>query len=153
MALEIERKFLLKNDNWKKNAVGSAIKQGYFSTGKKSTVRVRVSGKKGFLTIKGPTTKGIRAEFEYEIPLKDAYELLVLCDGPLIEKTRYEVKYDGQLWEIDIFEGENKGLVLAEVELQSENQKVNIPEWIAEEVTGNMSYSNSNLVNNPFSKW
>ena len=153
MPKEIERKFLLKNNDWKKNASGIPIKQGYLSVEKERTVRVRIKGDKAFLTIKGITIKGVRPEYEYEIPLNEGRELLDICEGPLIEKTRYEVIFDNLLWEIDIFKGENSGLVLAEVELQNENQKINIPEWIAEEVTGNMSYSNSNLLKKPFSKW
>lgn len=153
MPQEIERKFLLKNDDWRKDAKGTFLKQGYLSTDKNRTIRVRVKGEKAYLTIKGITVNTARPEFEYEIPLDEANELFELCEKPLIEKTRYEVEYDNLTWEIDIFEGENKGLILAEVELQSVNQKVKLPDWIGEEVTGNRAYSNSNLVINPFSKW
>ncbi len=153
MPKEIERKFLLKNESWRKDANGTSLKQGYLSTDKERTIRVRIKGDKAYLTIKGITINSARAEYEYQIPLNDARELLELCEGPLVEKTRYEVQYENLTWEIDIFKGENKGLILAEVELESIDQKVNLPSWIGEEVTGDMKYSNSNLVKHPFSNW
>ena len=154
MAKEIERKFLLKNDNWKTQfSSRKIIKQGYLSTQKERTVRVRILGEKGFLTIKGETVGMTRLEFEYEIPVQEANELLELCKKPLIEKERFIVLIGKLNWEIDIFEGDNKGLNLAEVELEDESQKVEIPDWIGEEVTFDPRYFNSNLVKLPFRLW
>ena len=147
MPKEIERKFLLKNDNWKSQFTSRMIiKQGYLSTKKERTVRVRIFGKKGFLTIKGETVGMTRLEFEYEIPVQEANE-------PLIEKERFIVSRGKLKWEIDIFEGENAGLRIAEVELGDESQDVEIPDWIGEEVTFDHRYFNSNLVKLPFKSW
>jgi CYTH domain-containing protein len=154
MPKEIERKFLLKNDNWRSQFTSrKIIKQGYLSTQKERTVRVRVLGEKGFLTIKGETVGMTRLEFEYEIPGDEAKELLQLCEKPLIEKERFIVLRGKLNWEIDIFEGDNKGLNLAEVELKDENQKVEMPDWVGEEVTYESRYFNSNLVKLPFGRW
>jgi adenylate cyclase len=153
MAKEIEKKFLLRNDNWRQHAQGTYYRQGYLSTTKERTVRVRTGGNMAFLTIKGPVKGASRLEFEYPVPLQDAQEILELCEQPLIEKTRYIVMHNGLKWEIDEFEGANKGLILAELELTDENQKFDLPEWIAEEVTGNPDYYNSSLIKKPFSKW
>ncbi len=154
MPKEIERKFLLKNDNWRSQFTSrKIIKQGYLSTQKERTVRVRVLGEKGFLTIKGETVGMTRLEFEYEIPGDEAKELLQLCEKPLIEKERFIVLRGKLNWEIDIFEGDNKGLNLAEVELEDENQKVEMPDWVGEEVTYDSRYFNSNLVKLPFVRW
>ena len=158
MAIEIERKFLLKNDSWKidekgNEIVGTAFRQGYLKT-EDVTVRVRLEGERSKLTIKGKTVGMSRLEYEYDIPLADANEMLdKLCQKPIIEKTRY-LRKEGELtWEIDIFEGENAGLVVAEVELASEDQTVALSSWVGEEVTGDVRYYNSNLVNNPFARW
>ena len=153
MAKEIEKKFLLKNDDWRKNASGTYYKQGYLSTKKERTVRVRINNDKAFLTIKGPSKGASRLEFEYEIPSQDAMEILDLCEKPIIEKIRYIVVDKGLTWEIDEFEGVNKGLILAELELTNEDQEFDLPEWIGDEVTGNPDYYNANLINKPFSKW
>jgi adenylate cyclase len=154
MPKEIERKFLLKNDNWKSEITSrKIIKQGYLNTQKERTVRVRIFGKKGFLTIKGETVGMTRLEFEYEIPVQEAKELLQLCENPLIEKERFIVSRGKLKWEIDIFEGENAGLRIAEVELEDESQDVEIPDWIGEEVTFDHRYFNSNLVKLPFKSW
>lgn len=154
MPKEIERKFLLKSDSWKSQFTSrKIIKQGYLSTRKERTVRVRVLGEKGFLTIKGETVGMTRLEFEYEIPVHEANELLQLCEKPLIEKERFIVSKGKLNWEIDIFEGENKGLELAEVELENENQKIEIPDWVGEEVTFDNKYFNSNLIKLPFKDW
>lgn len=154
MPQEIERKFLLKNSNWR-NLIkdGFQIKQGYLNSIAERTVRVRLKGDKGFLTIKGKNIGMTRAEFEYEIPFEDAKEILQLYDTTVIEKTRYEVIFQNKTWEIDEFEGLNKGLFLAEIELEDENEKITIPEWIGEEVTGNPKYYNSSLSKKPFSEW
>jgi CYTH domain-containing protein len=154
MPKEIERKFLVKGDSWRRLAEGSSYSQGYISTQKKATVRVRIAGNQGYLTIKGPSVKYSRSEFEYPIPIKDAQEMLdTLCDRPLIEKTRYRVDYNGLTWEIDEFDGINKGLIIAEVELSDENQQIELPSWIGEEVSDDPKYFNSNLVKHPFSQW
>ena len=156
MAIEIERKFWIKNKNWKVAAnplEGIVIKQGYLNTDKERTVRVRIYGTKAFLTIKGKSVGMTRAEFEYEVPIEDAIELLQLCNQPIIEKVRYKIHLDNVIWEVDEFEGINEGLILAEVELESEKQKVNIPKWTGKEVTGDIRFYNSSLVNNPFTKW
>ncbi|MFN6568522.1 CYTH domain-containing protein [Dendronalium sp. ChiSLP03b] len=154
MAKEIERKFLVKGDGWRKLAEGSVYCQGYISTQKAATVRVRIVGDRGYLTIKGPSIKYSRAEFEYTIPIEDAQEMLnTLCDRPLIEKIRYKLEWGGLIWEIDEFDGVNKGLILAEVELTDEKQQIELPDWIDEEVSENPKYFNSNLVKHPFSQW
>jgi len=154
MPKEIERKFLLKNDNWISEITSQEIiKQGYLSTKKERTVRVRIFGEKGFLTIKGETVGMTRLEFEYEIPVQEANELLQLCEKPLIEKERFIVLREELKWEIDIFKGENEGLKLAEVELEEESQAVDIPDWVGEEVTFDRRYFNSSLVKLPFKQW
>ncbi|GAA6618590.1 CYTH domain-containing protein [Scytonema sp. NUACC26] len=154
MAREIERKFLVKGDSWRNLAEGSAYRQGYIATQRGATVRIRIVGDRGYITIKGPTVNYSRAEFEYSIPLEDAEEMLdTLCQQPLIEKIRYKVEWGGLIWEIDEFEGVNKGLILAEVELNDEKQQIELPAWVGEEVSSNPRYFNSNLVKNPFSQW
>ncbi len=154
MGVEIERKFLLKNTDWQDVAgAGQVIKQGYLSLVKERTVRVRVKDAKGFLTIKGKTVNTTRVEFEYEIPLAEAEALLNLCEGAIIDKTRYNIVAKNLVWEVDVFEGDNKGLVIAEVELESEAQEINLPDWIGEEVSADSRYYNANLVTNPFKTW
>ena len=154
MGTEIERKFLVKDNAWRSLAAGVEYRQGYLNSAKERTVRVRTIDDKGFLTIKGITTGATRAEYEYEIPAADADALLDdLCEKPLIEKSRYKIEYDGFVWEVDEFFGDNQGLIVAEVELESEDQKFEIPGWIGEEVTGDPKYFNSNLINNPYLKW
>jgi adenylate cyclase len=154
MANEIERKFLLKNDTWRGQDNGKRYRQGYLSTVKERTVRVRTAGDKGFLTIKGITVGASRPEYEYEIPLRDANEMLdQLCERPLIEKTRYRISHAGLVWEVDEFEGDNRGLVTAEVELKHEHQPFTLPDWVGEEVTGDPRYFNANLVAKPFTQW
>jgi adenylate cyclase len=155
MATEIERKFLVKNSEWQKESAGKKYKQGYFPVaGRAITLRVRSCGEKAFITIKGEPRGFSRTEFEYEIPVKDADIMLdTLCLKPLIEKTRYLVKVDDLLWELDVFHGENEGLIIAEVELESEAQQIVLPNWIKREVTGELKYCNSTLVRYPFSKW
>jgi adenylate cyclase len=155
MAKEIERKFLVKGDSWRSLAKGKRYRQGYLSTVKERTVRVRTAGDKGYITVKGINVGATRSEYEYEIPLADANEILDhLCERPLIEKTRYRIPTVGDLtWEVDEFESANRGLITAEVELTDENQPVPLPAWIGEEVTGDPRYYNSNLVAHPFSQW
>jgi CYTH domain-containing protein len=150
MATEIERKFLVQGDEWRSLGVGVIYRQGYVANINGRTVRVRVVGEQGYLTIKGPTIGKSRAEFEYKIPVEDAQELLeTLCDRPLIEKTRYKINIGDLIWEVDEFWGENQGLILAEVELETEDQNINIPDWIGKEVTSDPRYYNVNLVKNP----
>jgi adenylate cyclase len=154
MAKEIERKYLVIGDSWRALAEGSVYRQGYIATQNKATVRIRVVGEKSYLTIKGPTIKYSRLEFEYPIPVKDAQEILeTLCEPPFIEKTRYKIESGGLIWEIDEFDGVNKGLILAEVELNDENQQIELPNWIGQEVSDDSRYFNSNLVKHPFSQW
>lgn len=154
MPKEIERKFLVKGDAWRELASGEVYRQGYLSSTKERTVRVRTAGKNGYLTIKGINVRATRREYEYPIPLKDADEMLdKLCQRPLIEKNRYRISYRGLTWEVDEFSGENKGLIIAEVELSDENQDIELPEWIGREVTGDAKYYNANLVQYPYSQW
>jgi len=153
MNIEIERKFLLKNNSWKENAIGIHYAQGYLNQARENTVRVRIAGEKAFLTIKSKS-KGIsRQEFEYEIPRKDAQELLKLSQTPIVEKIRYKIEYAGKCWEVDEFLGKNKGLVVAEIELDAENETFEKPEWIGKEVSDDKRYFNSHLARKPFSEW
>ncbi|MEL7052829.1 MAG: CYTH domain-containing protein [Cyanobacteria bacterium J06634_6] len=155
MGTEIERKFLVTNDSWRAASTGKRYCQGYISTTQPGhSVRVRIAGSRAYLTIKGPSQGLSRAEFEYEIPLDDAQEMLeTLCDRPLIEKTRYCLPIGPVVWEIDEFIGENAGLVVAEVELKNAEQPVALPDWIGQEVSGEPRYYNQSLVKNPYSQW
>ena len=154
MAKEIERKFLVIGNKWRELANGTHYRQGYLNSIKERTVRIRTINDKAYLTVKGPTIGVTRMEFEYEIPYNDCVEMLDnLAEKPIIEKTRYKIKADNLVWEIDEFFGVNEGLIVAEVELQSEEQKFEKPEWIGEEISGDPRYFNSNLVNNPYTTW
>jgi adenylate cyclase len=154
MGIEIERKYLLKDDSWRELAKGTQYRQGYLNSEKERVVRVRTINGKGFLTIKGISTGATRVEYEYEIPDADAAAMLDgLCEKPLIEKNRYKIEFEGLVWEVDEFFGENQGLIVAEVELESEDQQFEKPGWTGEEVTGNAKYFNSNLIQNPYLKW
>ncbi len=154
MGREIERKFLVVGDAWRELAPGTTYRQGYLSTVKERTVRVRTIGDKGYLTIKGITVGATRAEYEYEIPAAEANEMLDdLCERPIIEKTRYKIPCGGLTWEVDEFAGVNQGLIVAEVELDEESQEITPPDWAGEEVTGDPKYFNANLVAKPFSTW
>jgi adenylate cyclase len=152
MAAEIERKFLVVGTEWRTSA-GVRIVQGYLSLDKERAVRVRIHGNRAALTIKGITTGATRAEFEYEIPLEDAQQLLALCVRPLIEKVRYRNPHQGLVWEVDEFHGENAGLIVAEVELEREDQAYARPRWLGAEVTSDPRYYNVNLVAEPFRNW
>lgn len=156
MAIEIERKFLVADASaqaaWRA-APGVAYRQGYLNRDKTRTVRVRIAGDAAFLTIKGVSVGATRAEFEYAIPVVDAQALLALCDGPLVEKTRHVLVYQGTTWEVDDFAGDNTGLVVAEVELHSETQTFEKPAWLGSEVTQDARYFNSNLASHPFARW
>ncbi|HEX7579010.1 MAG TPA: CYTH domain-containing protein [Thermoanaerobaculia bacterium] len=154
MGQEIERKFLVKGTAWKAQAAGTLYRQGYLSSVKERTVRVRIAGEKGSLTIKGVSKGVTRTEFEYGIPVDEAAAMLDgLCERPLIEKTRYVAESGGYTWEIDEFHGDNDGLIVAEVELQSPDEKPPLPEWVGEEVSSDPRYFNSNLVKKPFKIW
>lgn len=154
MPEEIERKFLVTDDSWRQSAKGVFYRQGYFATINRITIRVRTAGNKGFLTIKGERTGAARSEYEYEIPIEEAEEMLQhLCRKPLIEKRRFKMELRGHLWEIDEFEGKNKGLILAEVELADADEDIHLPKWIGEEVTDDPRYYNAFLVDHPFSEW
>lgn len=150
---EIERKFLINQKKWIPDAKGYKVKQGYLSVDPERTVRVRIVENKAFITVKGVQKGLTRTELEYEIPLTEAEVLMKMCLDFPIEKTRYLEKRGGLVWEIDVFEGMNNGLCLAEVELEDENQQIELPEWIEEEVSENQRYFNSWLSKNPFSAW
>jgi adenylate cyclase len=155
MATEIERKFLVRSDAWRAHAHHQQrLQQGYLASSERGSVRVRIGGDAAYLNIKGATVGPSRLEFEYAVPLEDAQQILrELCRRPIIEKTRYLVQHRDQEWEIDVFEGDNAGLVVAEIELEAEDQTVAIPDWAGEEVTNDARYYNSNLAITPFSRW
>jgi CYTH domain-containing protein len=154
MGTEIERKFLLRDESWRAGANGTMYRQGYLNSAKERTVRVRTVGDKAFLTIKGVTVGATRAEYEYPIPFDDCNAMLdTLAEKPLIEKKRYKIRRGDLVWEIDEFFGDNKGLIVAEVELQSEGQVFGKPVWLGDEVSGDPRYFNSNLIKHPFTRW
>ncbi len=153
MGREIERRFLVAGPGYRSGATGSRLRQGYLSTDPQRVVRVRLEGDAARLTIKGPATGAVRAEFEYAIPVADAVELLALCEQPLLDKTRFRVACEGLTWEVDEFHGRNQGLIVAEVELASADQAVTLPDWIGAEITGVHRYANSSLVARPFADW
>ena len=155
MAKEIERKFLVTGDGWRGRVAGTPYQQGYIrTTYPGQTVRVRIAGMDGYLTLKGPTKGITRSEFEYSIPVADAQEMLkTMCDRPLIEKIRYRLPVGELIWEIDEFSGENAGLIVAEVELASETQEIEIPDWLGKEVSGDSRYYNANLSKQPYCTW
>lgn len=155
MGKEIERKFLINNAEWESltKPVGKQLRQGYILTDPNKTIRVRVADAKGWLTIKGISIGATRLEYEYEIPLDEAIELLDNFSENELEKTRYEINFAGKLWEVDVFSGDNDGLIVAEIELASEDEQFELPDWIAEEVTHEKKYYNSNLTKHPFKDW
>jgi CYTH domain-containing protein len=156
MSKEIERKFLPSDDTWRAHTTGSParIRQGYLARGRERTVRVRIADDQAFLTVKGPAIHASRDEFEYPIPTGDALAMLdALCEKPLIEKTRHRAVFDGMVFEVDEFHGQNAGLIVIEVELYEENQSVSLPGWVGREVTGDHRYSNSSLIRHPFCSW
>jgi adenylate cyclase len=154
MPLEIERKFLVTGDGWRRPGGGVRYRQGYLSTEPGRSVRVRSGAGKAFLTIKGLTVNSTRPEYEYPIPPPDAEELLdTLCLKPLIEKTRYIVEHAGLRWEVDEFGGVNAGLVIAEVELASPDQRIELPYWVGAEVTDDPRYYNASLIAHPYAMW
>ncbi len=155
MAIEIERKFLVTNDDWRSLATGISYKQGYIlNQDNFTTIRVRIIGNEAYLTIKSKTEGLSRNEFEYPIPMNDAEIMLnTLCHRPLIEKIRYKIPQGDLIWEIDEFQGENQGLIIAEIELKKEDQVIEIPNWIGEEVSYDPRYYNVNLAKHPYQAW
>ncbi|MBE9039293.1 CYTH domain-containing protein [Oscillatoriales cyanobacterium LEGE 11467] len=154
MAVEIERKFLVVGNQWRSLAAGVDYAQGYIASGTGKTVRVRIAGDKGYLTIKGATVGLARMEFEYPIPVADAREMLDrLCNEPPIEKVRYKIPIGDLVWEVDEFTGVNQGLIVAEVELTHERQEIQLPDWIGAEVSHDARYYNANLAKFPYSSW
>jgi CYTH domain-containing protein len=151
--LEIERKFLVDSSKWAPADEGTLITQAYLGLDPAPTVRIRIAGNKAYLTIKGRSKSISRPEFEYEIPVKDAKELLKLAISEPVEKTRYEIWYKGFLWEIDVFAGKNKGLIMAEIELDAEDQKFESPDWILQEVSADRRFYNSYLSGHPYQEW
>ncbi len=155
MAKEIEYKFLIDKKLWSKVLYQKRFKiiQAYLHKDSEKVIRVRMQDKKGFLTIKGKSQGIVRDEFEYQIPYKDAKELIRKFADKIIEKTRYIVNFKGKKWEVDVFDGLNKGLIMAEIELKSADESFVKPEWILEDVTLDSRYHNSNLVSHPYTKW
>ncbi|MCK0130388.1 CYTH domain-containing protein [Flavobacteriaceae bacterium F08102] len=156
MALEIERKFLVKNDSFKAEAQSSTtLVQGFLSSHKKRIVRVRIADGIGYLTVKGKTTDGgvSRFEWEKEISKEEAISLLKIAEKPLIEKIRYRIPYGNHCYEVDVFSGVNEGLIIAEIELKSIHEAYPIPSWLGKEVTGQRKYYNAILIKKPFSSW
>jgi len=152
MATEIERKFIVQGTSWRQGS-GVRFSQCYLNRDKERTVRVRIAGDKAFLTIKSLTRGASRAEFEYEIPVADAEQLLKLSDGPIVEKNRHRIVHDGSTWAVDEFLGDNAGLVVAEIELTSEDQPFSRTSWLAKELTHDSRYFKSNLATHPTIKW
>ena len=154
MGIEIERKFLIDTDKLPPLTNGYTIRQGYIQTADHTAVRVRIRDQEAFLTIKGKSVGASRLEFEYPIPLQDANDMLeALCRSAVVEKVRYLLEHEGHTWEVDVFEGSNEGLVVAEVELDSEEEAFALPGWVSEEVTDDVRYFNSNLVEHPYGDW
>ncbi len=152
MGIEIERKFLVVGDAWRA-APALAYAQGYLNRDKQRTVRVRIVQQQGWLTVKGANAGATRAEFDYEIPVADAEQLLALCDGPLVRKLRRVVEHAGHRWEVDEFQGDNAGLVVAEIELPAEDAPFERPDWLGAEVTHDPRYFNSSLATAPYRTW
>ena len=155
MGKEIERKYLVDHDQWEKleKPTGQHYRQGYLLTDPNKTIRVRETEKQGFLTIKGANVGATRPEYEYEIPLNDAIELLDTFSISELSKIRYKITFDNKVWEIDEFLGDNSGLIMAEIELLNEEEQFTKPTWVAKEVTGDAKYYNSNLSTKPFKTW
>lgn len=154
MATEIERKFLVTDNSWRGLTEGVHYRQGYLNPPDSPTVRVRTLKRQGFLTIKGPTVNSSRLEYEYEIPFEEACEMLDrLAVSPIVEKLRYTIPYEGFIWEVDEFLGENAGLIFAEIELAHPDEPFTRPPWIGREVTGDPRFYNANIARNPYSRW
>ncbi len=153
MGNEIERKYLVDTARWTPQGAGTPFTQGYLSSAKERTVRVRREGDRAVLTVKGPNRGVVRAEFEYPIPVADAEAMFALCEQPLIEKVRHVEEHAGRTWEIDVFAGDNAGLVVAEVELADEREQVVAPAWAIRDVSDDARYYNANLIANPYKTW
>lgn len=153
MGIEIERKFLVDHAPISEWGDGLVMQQGYLARGQHAMCRVRVTGERGYLTIKGQTRGISRQEFEYEIPVEEARSLLKLCEGGVISKTRWCVSVGGKVWEVDVFDGDNQGLIVAEIELTSEDEEFTKPTWVSEEVSDDPRYFNSALSRHPFKLW
>ncbi|MFT5600521.1 MAG: adenylate cyclase [Flavobacteriales bacterium] len=154
MAVEIERKFLVKNEEWRNQVDESfEISQGYLNSSIDRNVRVRIKGEQAFLTIKTKTKSITRTEFEYEIPLEDGLQLIDICEKPIIKKRRHLIIQNQHTWELDVFKLENQGLLIAEIELSSEEEQFKTPSWLGKEVSDDTRYFNSALIKHPFSKW
>lgn len=154
MGTEIERKFLVVGEDWRRGSTAVPIRQGYLSSTPERTVRIRLEGGRGVLTVKGLSIGATRPEYEYAIPAADATEMLDrLCGKPLLEKTRWAVEHDGRTWHVDEFHGDNAGLVVAEIELARESEVVALPPWAGREVTGEDRYYNVNLARRPWRDW
>ena len=155
MGIEIERKFLVNHDQWEQleKPVGEFYRQGYLLTDPQKTIRVRQTSDKGFLTIKGISVGATRAEYEYEIPFEEAKELLDQFAVAELSKVRFKIAIENHIWEVDVFSGKNQGLIVAEIELESEGEEFVLPTWIDREVTGEEKYYNSNLVTKPYKDW
>lgn len=155
MALEIERKFLLRSDAWRQHvAKRTLLRQGYLGASSRSSIRARIAGDRAWLNLKSKRSGLSRLEYEYEIPVSEANEMLIgLCEGPLIEKYRHELPLGNHLWEIDEFLGDNAGLIVAEIELDDENEMFERPEWVGDEVTHEARFYNFNLATRPFKSW
>lgn len=156
MSVEIERKFLVKNDNFKQESYQKKnIKQGFLNSNKNRVVRIRIADETAFITVKGKSNKAgtTRFEWEKEINKTDAEKLLLLCEPSIIEKTRFLIKKGNHIFEVDEFYAENQGLIIAEIELNSENESFEKPSWLGKEVTGDLKYYNSVLSKNPFKNW
>lgn len=155
MNIEIERKFLVNKKIWNdlEKPKGKKCRQTYLLSNPDKVVRIRILGDKGFITIKGRQNGLTRAEFEYEIPINDANEMINLFGTNIIEKTRYNIQHKSMVWEVDVFDKLNEGLIIAEIELVHEDESFKIPEWVAEEVSNDIRYYNSNLHKNPYKTW
>ena len=155
MALEIERKFLVDKAKWAElpKPAGILYRQGYLDDLPGKTIRVRIAGDKGYLTIKGVPINTVRKEFEYEIPCSDALEMIELFTRQQVEKTRYNILFNQKTWEVDVFSGDNEGLIIAEIELTHPGESFSLPSWIGDEVTDDLKYYNSSLASHPYSGW
>ena len=153
MAFEIERKFLVDTNKWVPADQGTRLVQAYLGFNPSPTVRIRIAGERAFLTIKGHSETISRPEFEYEVPVEDGMEILKLAISEPVEKTRYEIWYENFLWEVDVFSGRNRGLVMAEIELDAVDQEFPCPDWLLKEVSGDERFYNSYLSIHPFQEW
>ena len=153
MATEIERKFLVHDTGFLRSLTGEQVVQAYLSSKEEATVRIRIIDTQAWLAVKGKNRGMSRAEYEYRIPLADARELLKLCEKGRIEKRRYRIAYGLHIWEVDVFHGDNEGLVVAEVELRNEKEEPDLPGWVGREVTGDARYYNSALARHPYRDW